>query len=450
MPRALPVIAAAALWVAAASAAAQSPAQSYAALVAAITPGVVNISVLLPDRETPLSEPGLRPRKPAPRGGDGEARAAGSGVIVDAKAGLVLTNHHVIQSATKVVVVLKDRREFEARVVGSDAGTDIALLRIEPDNLTAVPIGNSDSVQVGDIVLAIGNPFGIGQTVTAGIVSALGRGGISPEGYEDYIQTDAAINPGNSGGALTNLKGELIGINTAIITAGARDGERAGNIGIGFAVPTNMARAVLAQLQKFGEVRRGRIGIQGRDVTPRLMREKSLGVSEGALVESVDKGSPAETGGVRAGDVVTAINARPVRGVADMRNQVALIPVGEQLEIGYWRGGSTRQTRIAVAPVAPIATAGAPGAAPGPAKPRPPLAALPGAQLADTNDGVVVAAVDPRSRAHELGLRANDIVDYVDRRPVMTVAEVAAVLGTPGRHVLGIVRGDSKIQITVQ
>lgn len=247
---------------------------TIAPLLDRVTPGVVNISVttVVAEQRNPLlDDPFFRrffgvPSQPRER----QAQSAGSGVIVDAEKGYVMTNHHVIDNAGVVSVTLKDGRKFKAELVGSDPGTDIALLKIDPDNLTQVGFGMSDRVQVGDVVIAIGNPFGIGQTVTSGIVSALGRSGLGIEGYEDFIQTDASINPGNSGGALINTKGELIGINTAII------GPSGGNVGIGFAVPSDMAKAVMEQLVRFCEVRRGRLGVVIQDLSPDISEAMGL------------------------------------------------------------------------------------------------------------------------------------------------------------------------------
>jgi serine protease Do/serine protease DegQ len=276
---------------------------TLAPLVNQVTSAVVNISVVTraPMEDNPLfRDPFFRRFFNLPDRPQRKEQAAGSGVIVDAARGFVLTNNHVIKDAEQVIVTLKDRRSFPAKLVGTDPGTDIAVLQIPPQNLAALAFGDSDALQVGDYVLAIGNPFGIGQTVTSGIVSALGRSGLSVEGYEDFIQTDASINPGNSGGALVNLRGELIGINTAII------GPSGGNVGIGFAVPSAMARAVMDQIVRHGEVRRGRLGIEMADVTPEVQRRLRLPSLDGALIAEVDSGSPAEKAGLRKGDVVTA------------------------------------------------------------------------------------------------------------------------------------------------
>ncbi len=308
---------------------------TLAPLVERVTPAVVNIAVLSrsPEQDNPMfRDPFFRrffglPKESRPQ------MSAGSGVIVDALHGYVLTNHHVVTDAQQIVVTLKDGRRLPAKLQGSDAGTDVALLKVEADGLKALALGDSDGLRVGDYVLAIGNPFGLGQTVTSGIVSALGRTGLDIEGYEDFIQTDASINPGNSGGALINLKGELIGINTAIV------GPTGGNVGIGFAVPSNMVRAVMQQLVSYGEVRRGRIGLTTQDVTPEQAKALGTPASQGAVVVEVAKDSPADKAGVRSGDVIVAVNGRPIRGSADVRNQVGLIPVGEEVEFKVLRDG---------------------------------------------------------------------------------------------------------------
>jgi serine protease Do/serine protease DegQ len=384
-----------------------------------------------PEEDNPLlQDPFFRrffglPDQPEPQ------LSAGSGVIVDAAKGYVLTNHHVIRGARKIMVTLKDRRQFEAKLVGSDAGTDVAVLKIEPDNLKALRLGDSDALNVGDYVLAIGNPFGIGQTVTSGIVSALGRTGLSIEGYEDFIQTDAAINPGNSGGALVNLKGELIGINSAII------GPSGGNVGIGFAVPANMARAVMAQILKYGEVRRGRFGATTQDLTPALAKAMNLKSAEGVVVVDVARGGPAERAGLKRGDVVLTVNGRKVRSSADLRNQVGLVPIGEEVELKLLRQG---EERIVRARVEPLASAGARA---GQAVPE-----LAGASVATLEangqpQAVVVVGVAEGSPAWDHGLREKDIIAAVNRRKVHSVEELLKALRGASRPlVLSVIRGD--------
>src|SRR4051794_19679538 len=277
---------------------------TLAPILEKVTPAVVNIAVLQksPEEENPLlRDPFFRRFFGGPQQSEPQV-AAGSGVIVDAKNGYVITNAHVVKDAKEIQITLRDNRRLPAKLVGADPGTDVAVVKVDPKNLVELKFGDSDVLQVGDFVVAIGNPFGIGQTATSGIVSALGRSGLSVEGYEHFIQTDASINPGNSGGALVNLKGELIGINSAII------GPSGGNVGIGFAVPSVMARAVMDQLIRFGEVRRGRLGISMEDVAG----------GEGAKVAEVQANSPAAQAGVKPGDVVTALNGRPVRGAAEL------------------------------------------------------------------------------------------------------------------------------------
>jgi len=276
---------------------------------------------------------------------------AGSGVIVDAEHGYVLTNAHVVDGATLIEVTTRDTRRFKAELVGGDPETDLAVLRIKADQLTAVPLGNSDEAQVGDFVLAVGNPFGLGQTVTSGIVSALGRTGVGAgAGYENFIQTDASINPGNSGGALVTLDGRLIGINTAIFS---RTG---GNIGIGFAVPINMAKSVVAQIVAHGEVKRGRIGVLVQDVTPELAQ--TLGVERrGAVVSDLKPGSPAARAGFAKGDVVVAIDNTPIRDASHLRNLLGLKPVGSTIEVTSWRKGAPAKTVSVPIEPGPAATA---------------------------------------------------------------------------------------------
>ena len=260
-----------------------------------------------------------------------KVQSVGSGVIVDALEGYVLTNNHVIANADQIVVTLRDRRQLTAELVGTDPATDIAVLRIPAENLTALTLGDSDALEIGDFVVAIGNPFGIGQTVTSGIVSALRRSGLGIEGIEDFIQTDASINPGNSGGALVTLDGQLIGINTAII------GPSGGNVGIGFAIPTNMALQIMDQLVTYGEVRRGGFRVQGQDMTPALAEALGVAQTAGAIITRVAPDGPAGKAGLEAGDIVVGVNGDPVRDVSHLRNVVGLMRAGETIELTVLR-----------------------------------------------------------------------------------------------------------------
>jgi Do/DeqQ family serine protease len=321
-----------------------APVQTMAPVVSRVTPGVVGISVRGRVREdNPLFQDPLFRRffnlqqQPIER----ETQATGSGVIVDAAQGYVLTNSHVTENGNSIEVTTKDNRHFRAKLIGRDPETDIAVLQISASNLTAVPMGDSDRLQVGDFVLAVGNPFGLGQTVTSGIVSALGR---SPgiEGYEDFIQTDASINPGNSGGPLVDLQGRIIGINTAIVAPSG------GNVGIGFAVPINMARQVMEQLISGGEIKRGHIGVQIQDLTPDIAQGLGTAHTQGAVIARVEPGSPAERAGLRTNDLVVAVNGTPIRNSAELHNRVGLSRVGEAVDLTIVRGGSERTVAVRV------------------------------------------------------------------------------------------------------
>jgi len=320
---------------------------TVAPLVRAVTPGVVNISTrVVETADNPLlQDPQFRqlfgiPDEAVRR----ETQAAGSGVIVDAGRGYVLTNNHVIEKATLIEVTMKDNRRFKAELVGRDADTDIAVLRIKPERLTALPLGDSSQIEVGDFVLAIGNPFGLGQTVTSGIVSALGRTGLGIEGYEDFIQTDASINPGNSGGALVTMDGRLIGINTAILSP------KGGNVGIGFAVPINMVRHVMEEIIEHGEVRRGRLGVAIQDLTTDLAQALNSRRGDGVVVSGVEPNSPAARGGLAKGDIVTAVDGAPVKSAAQLRNVIGLTRVGQEVELSYERKGVPATVRARIEP----------------------------------------------------------------------------------------------------
>ena len=430
---------------------------TLAPLVNLVTPAVVNVSVVTraPVEDNPLfRDPFFRRFFNLPERQQRQEQSAGSGVIVDAARGFILTNNHVIKDAEQIIITLKDRRQFPAKLVGTDPGTDIAVLQVSAPGLTALRIGDSDTLLVGDYVIAIGNPFGIGQTVTSGIVSALGRSGLSVEGYEDFIQTDASINPGNSGGALINLRGELIGINTAIIGPGG------GNVGIGFAVPSMMARAVMEQIVRYGEVRRGRLGIEMADITADAQRKLQLPTLDGALIASVQPGSPAERSGLREGDVVTTLNGRAIRSAPELRARLGLTPVGEEVELGITRAGGSQRMRVRIA--APQASEAGEALA---------VPQLPGLRVVEIErgsplaqrlrgGGLVVAAVDPGSRALQAGFRPGDIIYAVNRRRIQTLAEFQGLLravqqapsgGAAERsYAVSLLRGDFNLTIIVR
>lgn len=417
---------------------------TLAPLLQGVTPAVVNISVQSRSaiEDNPLfRDPFFRRFFNIPDQAVQQERSAGSGVIVDAASGYVVTNYHVIKDAQQVTVTLKDMRQFVAKLVGSDPGTDIALLKIEAKNLQALRLGDSDLLNVGDFVVAIGNPFGLGQTVTSGIVSALGRSGLDLEGYEDFIQTDASINPGNSGGALINLKGELVGINTAII------GPSGANVGIGFAVPSVMVKAVLDQIERFGEVRRGRLGASSEDITHDLARSLGLPSTEGAIISTVESKSPAEQAGLKPGDVITAVNGRPVRRSIDLRNKIGMMPIGEMVNLTILRDGKTRTTKIKIAKPLEV-----PGTE---AETVPQLA---GATVANLKagargkiEGVIVTQVDANSPAWLHGLRPGDVIFGVNRKKIRSVQEfLAALQSSEDRIILNLLRGDFRLALVIR
>jgi Do/DeqQ family serine protease len=408
---------------------------TLAPLLERVTPAVVNIAVVGSAEEARnplLDDPFFRrffEGPDAPLGPQNTPRQGiGSGVIIDADEGLVVTNHHVVQGADSIIVTLNDRREYNATLVGSDAGTDIALLRVTDDEarLTELPIGNSRKLAVGDYVVAIGNPFGLGQTATAGIVSALGRSGVNVESYEDFIQTDASINPGNSGGALVDVNGQLLGVNTAILSG------TGGNIGIGFAIPSNMVREVVAQLLEHGNVQRGRIGIAIQDVTPALAQALELGADRGALVTQIEPASPAEQAGIAAGDVIVAIDDEPIDSSADLRNEVGLVRAGQSVAVTLVRDTERRTVRATVAADKDTSVPETRAADPGS------VSLLAGATVMEIPSdhpsfgrvrGVWVSSVAPGSAAARFGLRPDDIITGVNREPIGSVGDLTAALG---------------------
>ncbi|HEX9584184.1 MAG TPA: DegQ family serine endoprotease [Gammaproteobacteria bacterium] len=420
---------------------------SLAPMLERVTPAVVNIAtqgrVLV--RENPLlNDPFFRrffnlPGMPRER----RTQSLGSGVIVDAENGYIITNNHVIDKAEEIAVTLRDGRRFSAGLVGTDPATDVAVIRIRANGLTAVKLADSDALRVGDFVVAIGNPFGLGQTVTSGIVSALGRTGLGIEGYEDFIQTDASINVGNSGGALVNLRGELVGINTAILAPSG------GNVGIGFAIPSNMARDVMAHLVSYGEVQRGLLGVKTEDLTPELSEAFDIHGARGAVVVEVHPGSPAAEAGVAAGDVITSLNGRSVNSASDVHNVLGLLRVGEEVVIGLLRNGQPKQIRARLRERSEILVDA-----------RTLSERLAGAVLSDIPDGsplkgrvegVFVGDVETGSFAWRYGLRRGDVIVAVNRQRVRNLEEMKAVVSTGGSSmILNIQRGNGSVFILIQ
>ena len=364
----------------------------------------------------------------------------GSGVIVDANDGYIVTNSHVIDKAEDIVVTLEDGQRFNAKVIGKDPGADIAVIQIDAERLTEIALGDSDDLRQGDFVVAIGNPFGLGQTVTSGIVSALGRSGLGIESYEDFIQTDASINPGNSGGALVNLRGELIGINTAIYGSGG------GNIGIGFAIPVNMARQIISQLVEHGEVRRGRLGFVVQDLTPELADAFGVARKKGVVVARVEAKSPAHKAGIRVGDVITAVNGREVDNSAQVRNEIGLLRVGSEVEIEVLRDGKTRSLTASVGRHTTYTVSG-----------NTLSEKLAGAKFSEAQEdpsrrtAAGIEVVQARGKAAAAGLRKGDIVISVNRERVKTIKDMkAAIKKNPEALLLNIQRASRGLFILIR
>ena len=363
--------------------------------------------------------------------------ALGSGVIIDAAKGYVVTNNHVVDNANSIKVQLSDGRKFDAKVVGKDPRSDIALIQIQdPKNLTAIKIADSDALRVGDYTVAIGNPFGLGETVTSGIVSALGRSGLNAENYENFIQTDAAINRGNSGGALVNLNGELIGINTAIL---APDG---GNIGIGFAIPSNMVKNLTAQMVQYGQVKRGELGILGTELNSELAKAMKVDAQRGAFVSQVMPNSSAAKAGIKAGDVITSLNGKPISSFAALRAEVGSMPIGSKVTLGLLRDGKpvnvslelqqSSQNQVDSSTI---------------------FSGIEGAEMSNKGQdkGVVVNNVKANSPAARIGLKKGDVIMGANQQPVKNIAELRKILDSkPSVLALNIQRGDTSIYLLMQ
>ena len=387
-----------------------------------VTPAVVNIytinqvrqnnSSLFEDRflKEFFNSPGSKANKKNRAG-------LGSGVIIDSSKGLIITNNHVIAKATDIKVKLMDGREFKAEIVGTDPATDIAIIKINAKKLKSLKIANSNDLRVGDFVVAIGNPFGIGQTVTSGIISALGRSGLGIEAYEDFIQTDASINPGNSGGALVNLRGELIGINTAIIGSGGRN---PGSIGIGLAIPTNLAINISEQILKFGKVKRGILGVSAQDLTPNLAKAFGLTVRSGVLITEIRKNSSASKAGLKTGDVITAVDGKKVNKANDLRNIIGLTPVGQSLKFTVLRNKKTEFVKIEISENKELANL----------KINPRLEGISfkeikkGMREYGIIEGLIVSTINKNSIAFRNGIRKNDIILSINNIAVKSIKDV--------------------------
>ena len=421
---------------------------TLAPLIKKVSPAVVNIATsgtVEIDRSPFFDDPffrrffGDRPQQPQQR----QTQSVGSGVIINAAKGYVLTNSHVVAKADEIIITLTDRRQLKAELVGHDPGTDVAVLKVNPDSLTALKMADSDNLEVGDFVIAIGNPFGLGQSVSSGIVSALGRTGLGIESYENFIQTDASINPGNSGGALVNLHGRLVGINTAIIAPGG------GNIGIGFAIPINMARQIMDQLIEYGEIQRGRIGVQIQDLTRELAKEFNVDHDGGALIAQVMTDSPAAKAGLRSGDVIISVNRKAVRSGSDLRNFIGLLRVGARVDLKVVRDGMELMIDLKVGVIEEASI-----------EPSSEVPKLKGAAFGPIPlnspffgrvKGVYVVSVVADSPAWKSGLREEDVITSVNRKPVSDQDELMVIAAQGGGSLLlNIIRGDGSLFILIR
>jgi serine protease Do/serine protease DegQ len=403
---------------------------SLSSMLKRVNPAVVNISTFSTTKEAYnplLNDPFFRHFFQIPKQQQRQQKqqrrqqSAGSGVIIDKAKGLVITNHHVVNNADEVHVGLIDGRSFPAKIIGHDSELDIALLKIKADNLEEVPLANSDLLEVGDFTVAIGNPFGLGQTVTTGIISALGRTGLGIEGYENFIQTDASINPGNSGGALVSLQGKLIGINTAIIAPSG------GNVGIGFAIPINMVKASIQQIQEFGEVKRGRIGVTIQDINSELRKAFNLkNGQQGVLVTSVLNNSTAEDAGIEEGDVIVSIDGQSTKSTGQLRTRIGMRAIGDDIEVALIRNGHLKELTVE------IGKAGNTGSLAQTHK------LLKGVQLENNSNGqgVIIVSMTPNSFAAYSGLRPGDIILGANKKPVTTIESLNNSLKDSNKKIL--------------
>ena len=416
------------------------PLPSLAPMLEKVTPAVVNISTKthVQVRDPYFDDPMFRQlfgMSGTPR--ERVEQALGSGVIVDAAKGYVLTNNHVVGGADDITVILQDGRSFKGKLVGTDPDTDVAVVQIQASNLQALPMADSTKLRVGDFVVAVGDPFGLGQTVTSGIVSALGRNGLGGTGYQNFIQTDASINPGNSGGALVNLRGELVGINTMIFSPSG------GNVGIGFAIPSSLSGDVMRQLIATGKVNRGNLGVETQDITPRIAQILGLKATDGAVVVRVAAGSAAEDADIETGDVITAIDGKPLRNAQELRNAEGLLPVGSTVKLSVQRNGSTRDVTAKLVSEKLATLDGD--------KLDPRLAGVTFSELSQNARGqgvagVGVGGVRADSRAAQAGLQANDVVIGVGNLRVPNLRTLQQLAGVNPRQLVLVVSGDDGVR----
>lgn len=415
------------------------PLLSLAPMLAKTLPAVVSVQVsgtTTDDQDQQIPEPlkrflGQMPNNSQPTPFQG----LGSGVIIDAAKGYILTNNHVINGANKITVQLGDGKEYPAKLIGQDTQTDIALIQVSgAKNLTQIPVADSDALQVGDFAVAIGNPYGLGQTATSGIISALGRSGLNIEGLENFIQTDAAINRGNSGGALVNLNGQLIGINTAILAANG------GNIGIGFAIPANMALNLAHQLIAHGKVNRGQLGLKGTEMSSDMAKAFHVDVQRGAFVAEVLPGSAAAKAGIKAGDIITTLNGKKISSFAELRVKVGTSAPGDKVQLGLLRDGKSQTVKVTLeqssAPTAPATIN---------------LPALQGAVFndsvtVDNVKGVKVQSIAAGSPAQQIGLHSGDVITAINRQRVETISKLSKILeSNPPVIALSVMRGKDNL-----
>lgn len=417
---------------------------SLAPMLEQVTPAVVTIAVEGNKEVKANMDPFqyfFGNRRGSPKTQERPFKGMGSGVIIDKDKGYVVTNYHVINDADEILVKLKDGREFVAKKLGGDKDSDIAVLKIDPDNLSQITIANSDKAQVGDFVVAIGNPFGLGQTVTSGIISAKGRSGLmgANQGLEDFIQTDAAINSGNSGGALVNLKGELVGINTAIIAPSG------GNVGIGFAIPSVMMNNLMEQIIEFGEVKRGVLGISGSNFDAEMAKSFGVDVAQGAFVAEVVADSSADKGGLKMGDIIIKVDGNKIKSFDELRSKVASKGAGKKVELTALRDGEEVTLSVTL------------GSADKPAITAENIhPSLKGAKLANGKtqrgeDGIEVTELNERSPAAMLGLEKNDVIVAVNRTRLTSVGALRDMLSeAKGVLALNVVRGNSSLYILIR